>query len=253
MKRGYIKTEAIVLRSTDYSESDRILTLFTRTNGKLSAIAKGAKKSKRRFVGRLDVVTCVEAMLFKSRSMELARLDEARLIDGYTELKGDMERLGYASYMVELADEFTPPGEPNEAMFEHLKGFLHMLRGAVSTESAARFFEVRLLDIAGLMPHLTGCVSCRKDTVEERMCFVMVRGGLLCRGCMGQGIEGIGLSAGTIKTLVMAARLPAGKLHVLSAGEVFKKEARKMLSECIKYHLGKVPRCMRFIDMVNAI
>ncbi len=253
MKRGYMKTEAIVLRSNDYSEADRILTLFTRTNGKLSAIAKGAKKSKRRFVGRLDLITCVEAMLFRNRSMEMVRLDDARLIDGYTELKADMERLGYASYMVELADEFTPPGEPNVTMFEHLKGFLGMLKGAESTESVARFFEIRLLDIAGLMPHLTGCVSCRKDMIEERMSFVMDKGGLLCRGCRGQGIEGMGLSAGTVKMLLMAARLPVEKLHVLSAGEVFKKEARKMLSECIKYHLGKVPRCMRFIEMVDAI
>ncbi len=251
MKRGYIKTEAIVLRSTDYSESDRILTLLTGTHGKLSAIARGAKRSRRRFVGSLDVICLVDVVLFRNKSMELARLDAAKLVDPYGELKGDMERLGYASYMVELTDEFVPPDEPNEAMFEHLKGFLSMLKSVESVESVARFFEIRLLKLSGLMPHLTGCVCCGKTGLEEKMSFITERGGIFCKDCTGQA--GLELSLGTIKTLLMAVRLPREKLHVLNTGEVFKKEARKMLSECIKYHLGKVPRCMRFIEMVNAI
>ena len=251
MKRGYITTEAIVLKKSDYSESDLIVTLLTRSHGKVAAIAKGAKRSKRRFVGGIDIITLVDALLYRNRAMELARVETVKPIDTYGEIKADIERLGYASYMVELTGEFAPMEEPNEALFDHLKGFLNMLKDADTMESVARFFEIRLLRLAGLMPHLEGCIACSKGAMDETLWFSLERGGLLCGRCSRGG--GIELSVGTVKTLLMALRLSIDKLHVLATGELFKKEARKLLYECIKYHLGREPKCVRFIEMIKAM
>src|SRR3972149_10767360 len=93
MKRGSYRSAAVVLNSLDYGESDRILTFYTLENGKLSGIAKGARRSRKRFVGNLDPLSHIDLMFFHNGSTDFVRVEDARLIDAFAPLKEEIERL----------------------------------------------------------------------------------------------------------------------------------------------------------------
>jgi DNA repair protein RecO (recombination protein O) len=159
-KRGYYKADAVILNTFDYAESDRIVTFFTKEEGKLGGIAKGARRSRRRFVGNLEPLSRTGLLYHYNPASELVRVEDSTLIDGYPGLKGDIERLAAGSCLVELASEMTREGQRNAALFELLTGFLELFNESGPTEVLLRFFEVKLLKAVGYMPRLDSCVVC---------------------------------------------------------------------------------------------
>ena len=185
MKKGYEKSEALVLYTTDYGESDRVVTFYTRGEGRLTGIAKGARRSLKRFVGKLDPPALLTIHYFKGGRRSgapeygspLARVEGAELIDGFPSLKADPWALGRACSALELTREMTREGQENPEYFELVSGFLSMLERAhnegpgsadpVGVDKAADaflcFFELKALSVLGFLPHLGGCVVCRSE------------------------------------------------------------------------------------------
>lgn len=246
MKRGTYKDRAIVLNSVDYGESDRILTFYTLGRGKMSGIAKGARRSRKRFVGNLDPASHIDILFFHNGTSDLARVEDASLIDAFPGIRGDIERYSEACYMLELSSEMTREGQALPALYRELAAFLKMLEGAPGPE-CLRFFEIRLLSHTGYLPHLNGCVVCRKAHEGERLFFSSDRGGTVCRGC-ATGISGlVPVSPGTAGLLSMAARLEEGKLTRLRPDQAFLDESERILSDFIKFQLGKELKTRRFM------
>ena len=251
MKRGSYRAKAVVLGSIDFGESDRILTFYTLEQGKITGIAKGARRSKKRFVGNLDPLTHINIGYFHSDKSELVRVEDASIIDAFSSLKTDIERLSDACYLLELTSEMTREGIVLPAVYHTLVAFLKMLE-ASPNEELLRFFEIRLLSICGYLPHLGGCVACRQHAGEERLYFSSERGGLVCRRC-SSGIMGlIPVSPGTAGLLSMAARLEAGKLERLKPGAAFLEESERFLYDFIKFQLGKELKTRRFMAKLKS-
>lgn len=250
MKRGLYRSRAVVLNSVDYAESDRILAFFTLEHGKISGIAKGARRSRRRFVGKLDPLSHIDLVFSVGSRGELAFIEEASLVDAFNGLKADIERLSEACYLLELTSEMTREGQVMPAVYHTLVEFLRMLEAARCLE-LLRFFEIRLLSLAGYLPHLVGCVVCRGEASGVRLSFSSERGGIVCRGC-STGLPGlIAVSPGTTGLLSMASRLDGDKLGRLRPGQAFLEESERLLYDFIRFHIGKELKTRRFMEKLR--
>lgn len=181
-------TRAIILRSVDYRESDRILTLFTETLGKIGAIAKGARSSRRRFGGALEPFALLEISLAPGRGRDrLMVITEASVIDDNSTLGTSLERVGAAAFLTELTREVVPQDEPDVRMFEALETGLRLL---ASPGSAIRPLvlasQLRILALAGFAVSTGACNVCGRTLPGGRKAFFDPRrGGVICTGCGG--------------------------------------------------------------------
>jgi DNA repair protein RecO (recombination protein O) len=146
------ETEAILLRLTDFGEADRIVTAFTLDHGKLQGIARGAKRSRKRFAGALDPFAHLKLQLQPGKG--LATLLSADIIGIFPGIRNDLAKIGTAAYACELVDRLTPDEEPNPRLFRLLHCYLQRLDSAPLSPSDRRFFAVNLLKILGYQPEL---------------------------------------------------------------------------------------------------
>jgi len=150
MKKAEI--EAIVLRLTDYGESDRIVSLFTLERGKLRGIARGAKRSRKRFAGALDPFAHLKLQL--GTGSGLTNLLSADILNIFSGIRADLAKIGSAAYACELVERLTPEEEPSPRLFRLLYCYLERLDAAPISPSDRRFFAVNLLKILGYQPEL---------------------------------------------------------------------------------------------------
>lgn len=146
------ETQGIVLRLTDYGEADRIVSLFTLEHGKLQGIARGAKRSRKRFGGALDPFAHLKLQV--SHGPGLATLLSADIVGIFAGIRGDLTKIGCAAYACELVERLTPDEEVNPRLFRLLYCYLERLDQAPPVPSDRRFFAVNLLKILGYQPDL---------------------------------------------------------------------------------------------------
>lgn len=255
MKKGLYKGHAVVLNSTDYGESDRILSFFTKEYGKINGIAKGARRSRKRFVGNLDPLSHIKFNYFYGGG-ELVRVEDASLIEGFQNLRTDIERLSNACYLLELVSEMTREGQVLPGVYNMLSGFLRMMdNGACPDGSLLRFFEIRLLAALGFMPCIDRCVVCSEplDSLANGpgrlKGFSSEKGGIVCGGCPAGGL--VPLSLGTARLLSTAAKLDEEKLTRLVAGPAFTQESERILYDFIKFQIGKELKTKKFMHKLK--
>jgi len=257
MKRGHYVTEAIILDSFDFGESDRILAFCTKDFGKVKGIAKGARRSRKRFVGRLEPGGCIKLFFHYNGKSELVRVEDAALIHGFEGFRTDVESYAAACYLLELTGAFTRTGLALPEVFDLLLDFLALMDTGCESALISRFFEVKLLSILGFMPGLEHCVSCggQVESAEKggKLRFSARRGGLLCGGCLGQltGEGAMRLSAGTARFIQAVERMAVDKLDRLRPGPSFMSEAGPVLDRFIKVRLGHGLKTKSFMEQMR--
>jgi DNA repair protein RecO (recombination protein O) len=182
--------DALVLRSVAYGEADRIVTLLTRRHGKLSALARSARKSKRRFAGSLEGFALVDAELAIG-SGELAQLRSARVTRAFPHLLADLERLNTAGALLRSGRELIPEHQADPELFAELLGMLEALDTPdLPAAPLGVGFEARLLALTGFAPLLHACGRCGKQPGPGRTAdFDAERGSLICQDCGGAAIR----------------------------------------------------------------
>ena len=171
------QTEAIVLRTLDYGESDRIVTFYSAEFGKVKGIAKGARRSAKRFANTLEPFSRLELVFSRRRPEGLAFIDAGTVIKHYPRIRLDLKKTLYASYMVDITDQFTVEQKTNRELFHLLDDFLELFDGGSFSEDIVRFFELRLLRLVGYEPVLDRCVVCQKSVENGAMYHFSVRAG----------------------------------------------------------------------------
>jgi DNA repair protein RecO (recombination protein O) len=182
---GPLKTEGIVLRSLRYGEADRILHVFTPHRGKLGAIAKGVRRSRSRFGGRLEPFFRVELMLHEGRS-DLLTVTGAQTIEGHARLRANAACLDSASRACDAVTRLFDDGDPHPDVFNLLCHELALLNSppthpAYATVANLVAFRLKLLLAAGLAPQLAACASCGER--EHLSGFSGAAGGVVCGAC----------------------------------------------------------------------
>lgn len=182
-----ITTPAIVVRGRAFGESDKIVTFLTRDLGKITGIAKGAKRSKRRFVNVLEPFTAVDVTLRLRPHSDLAFISACELAEVYYSFARDLEKFGYASYVLELTDRLIRGQEAGAETYELIRAVLRLLDRCHPEPGILRAFELHLLRLTGYEPVLHECQGCGAASGAAGRLYVQpLHGGVRCAACVGE-------------------------------------------------------------------
>lgn len=190
------RTEAIVLRRSDWGEADRLLTLITPGLGKIRALAKGVRRLRSRKAGHLELFTRSALLIAKGRDLDI--VTQAETLDAYRPAREELVRATYACYLAELVDQFTLDGTENRLLYQLLADALGWVGASTDLAASARFVELRILDLVGYRPELFRCVRRGEAIQAEDQFFSVSEGGVVCPRCgPGQvpGVQPISMSA----------------------------------------------------------
>lgn len=244
-----LTTPAIVLRTVDYGEADRVVTLFTRQAGKLSALARGARKSVRRFGAALGLFGVGEAVLVDKPNVELSALESFDGARGFPALMSDVAKVAHGGYACEVVRELIAPRQPEPEIFELLVTFFAALESAPARAETLRIFELRLLDALGLRPQLEACVACGTEELGGAGDVLDVRrGGVVCAHCHGHGRP---LVDDVRRALVDAQALDLHGAAGWSLTPSANAGAREALGAIIVDHVGRPLKSLEFIAKLN--
>ena len=248
-------TPAVLLRRLDYGDFDLITTFFTLEKGKVTLIAKSAKKSTKRFSGILELFSVLEIVGSTGKGKGLPVLQEAVLRKPFDGLRADLRKTSYASYWAELINNWMEENFKSVSLF-YL--FQHALTELNSNQTPANvlniLFQMRLLNISGLKPCLNRCSYCQQDleTIKEaKICVDLQKGGILCGNCSSASATRITLSKGTIKQLLWVESGRLSKASRIKFNSAALKEGTEFLEEFVPYHLGRQPRSLKFLRQVR--
>lgn len=234
-----METEAIVLDCSDYGESDIIVTLFSQEEGRIAAIAKGAKKSLRRFVNKLELFSFLHIVCEKKAGRHLAFLSEADLHTSFINIRNNLELYTIASVVREFLLIGIKEAEPDERLFRLCLWALHNINLRQQPKTVLALFLIRFFEYLGYRPNLHTCGRCANPVTAQRSyCFNPSGGGIICSGCEGPG-RGMAISHGTIKVLRSAQDLPLDRLHCLKMSGTILQEALSLLHGYGRYLLQR--------------
>lgn len=177
------RTEAVVLRGVDFSETSRIVTLLLPGRGRMACLAKGARRAKSGFGGALDTFNRIEAVYYWKDGRGVQSLGEASLLSGYGGIKGSLEKSAFGAFPLEVVLRVAHENEPSEALFSTLVRGLESLEtwpGDVRTHACWQV--IQLLVSAGFEPSLDACVDCGQPVLAAP--GFAYRGGVVCGGCV---------------------------------------------------------------------
>jgi DNA repair protein RecO (recombination protein O) len=248
-------TPAIMLRRIDFQDYDLIVTFFTINKGKISAIAKSAKKSTKRFAGTLELFSLLNIVCSIGRAKGLPILQEATLKYAFPNIRSKIIKTAYASYWAELINQWTEEGQKQVQLF-HL--FRYVLReldlGHTPEEVLSILFQVRFLTIAGLAPNLKYCNICQMEMgkiKEPRIKVDLSKGGIICDRCSSGVLQKIFLSKGAIKHLLWIQKGSLTSAARIRFGAQALIESLEFLEMFVPYHLGKEPRSLKFLRQIR--
>jgi len=244
-------TLAIVLRSWPFGESDKIVSFLTEGYGKLNGIAKGAKRSRKRFVNTLEPFSLV-SLTFKDRSHgTLAFIHACDLVRPFRNLTTSLEKIAYASYILEITEGLTAERDQNDALFEHLRSALIFLEEKEPSLWFLTFFELRLLGLSGYQPALQDCRRCGRSwssDFQKKWCFSPRDGGILCESCSSIRKEVIPLSFDALRALANLQAAHNFCSHQPPLPSVALKEVRFVLLRFVQFLMNRELKSAPFLD-----
>jgi len=236
MGRTY-RADAVVLRSIRFGEADRVLHIYTAERGRVNAIAKGVRKTTSRFGGRLEPLTRAALMLHEGRG-ELHTVSGADITSAHAAVRERPYTLSVALIGAEAVLKLHPEPDPQPRVFDGLVRFLELLDGPVpetgdpAADALPVGFQLKLLLLAGYLPHLTSCASC--GTAGPLIGYSPVAGGAVCESCSG-GPEGFRLRPGSLETIEQLIERPLrpGRLDAPAA-----QDAMRVVEATYAFHGG---------------
>ncbi len=248
-------TSAILIRRRDYGDYDLVVTFFTLAHGKVTLIAKSAKKSVRRFAGVLELFSELDIAGTMGRRSGLPVLQEAALKQPFAQIRVLPTRTAYASYWAELIDVWMEDHVLQTELYHLLRHALSELdRGVTSEAVLSILFQMRLLRLSGHRPNLERCAVCQKavDAMRSDMLGVdIAKGGIACRDCMPRSPDAPELSKGTVKQLQWVAKGDLARAARIRFTPAAVLEALGFLERFVPYHLGRHPRSLKVLRQLR--
>ncbi len=244
------RVTAVVLRHSDWGEADRLLTFYTREQGKLRALGKGLRKMRSRKAGHLEPFTYVSLQLARGR--DLAIVTQVETLNAYLPLREDLQRTARAAYVVELLDKFTYEEEGgNPAVFLALTETLTRIAENPDPWLALRYYETRLLEWMGFRPQLFQCANCSREILPEDQFFSPAQGGVICPRC-GIGLPGLWkISMEALKYLRHFQRSSYAQAARANPPAEIRQEIEKLLQAHITYLLERELNTPGFIRKIS--
>ncbi len=241
-------TDALILRTYKLGDADRIVVFLTSDRGKKRGVARGARRTRSRFLGALEPLTRVVVAYVERERRDLVQLREVETVRSPLAAR-DPDALGYVGYFAELIDEWAPEADPNERLYRLGASVVEALSQGVPVERLARYFEYWLLRLQGVYPSIVACHRCAAD-LRDRGALVARQGVFVCAQC-GPPAAGVDLSPEALAFLRVAATAGPDRLAALELSGGAERELEAVHRRLISTHLEKelrstkVPRGLR--------
>lgn len=242
------KVDAIVLRSIECGNGDKLLVLFSRERGKMKAMAHGVAKPSSRKRGSVQLFTYTRFLIHRGR--ELDSVSQCEGIEMFSFLRKGLETIGYASYLAELIDCLTPEGEPNETLFHLILETMRLMEEG-EAEILTRSFEIKAAALMGYRPVLEACAHCG-EPLAGRLSFSAETGGALCEACAAGDPRAVPVSRGALETLKALLNWPQVRLRQLKISPADRKQIKTLLYEYLKYYLERDLKSVSFLNRFAA-
>ncbi len=236
LRERLYRTHAIVLQVRDLGEADRILVVYTPGHGKVSIIAKGARKARSRLGPYLDYFS--EVALHLTRGRDLDVVTSVTTIDQHPNLRTDIDAYGHAAHFAELVRDLTQERQENARVYDLLGSSLVLLNDGIEPWHVARHFELGLLIALGYSPELFHCVHCQRDLDAVPNRFSSGLGGFLCDACASLDPGAMRLSVNAQKYLRTLSRAGLGGVIGLRPGDSERYEISQAMAMSLR-HVGE--------------
>lgn len=245
------KNEGILLRRQDLRETSILLTFYTRDFGKIKGIVRGVRGPRAGFGGGAFEIFSLDEIVFYERSGgEIFTISQCDLINYFNPIRMSLEKLSYATYIVELLDSVTSLSDKNREVFDLSLNSITLLSGASSSKRVARIFEIKLLSLLGLMPNLEECASCG-DKVEANPRFSIRHGGLICKKCLDTDRMAVSILPGTVKFLDHIRSSSFERAAMVKVAAEVGKELEALLRRYLDYHIERRLKTVQFIKDIE--
>ena len=239
------RTEAIILRRSDFGEADRLVTFFTPQRGKLRAVAKGARKPSSRKSGHLELFSHTRLLLARGRNLDI--ITQAETVEPFLPLREDLLCTTYAYYAAELVDRFAGDEDENRPVFDLLLAAFGWLGRGGDMALVVRFFELRLLARVGYQPQLFHCVNCQTQIEPVINFFHPGEGGVLCPRCGEGRSEAVSLSLNALKVLRFLQTRDYDTIRLLRIRPTLHAELETIMLTYITYILERNLKSVDFL------
>jgi DNA repair protein RecO (recombination protein O) len=248
MRDRVYRTEAVIIRRSDFGEADRVLTLIT-PQGKRRVVAKGVRKTTSRLAGHIELFTHATMLLAVGRNLDI--VTQSVILEGFDRLRSDLERIGAAYYLAELIDRLTEDEDENHRAFDLLVTTLRALDATRSPDLSLRHYELHLLEALGYRPQLHDCAACQELLTEEARHFSPAAGGALCPRCAPADRGAMRMGLATFKLLRFLQAQPVEALERLNISLETRREAEQLLRAYIRRILERDLKSVAFLEEVR--
>jgi DNA repair protein RecO (recombination protein O) len=243
------KTEAVVIRLADFSESSRVVTLFTRDFGKVSALAKGAKRLKSAFEAALDLLAVCRIVFLRKSTSGLDLLTEAQLVSRFRPQGRDLTSLYSGYYVAELLAGLTEEYDPHPDLYDEAVATLQRLCTEHDPRPSLLHFELRLLHEIGHLPNFDECSICHQPIeFGETARFWVSQSGLICPRCGRPEYEHTEVQAGTIAVLRRLAEQDNEHWRRIAMTPQQSRELRRILTGAMSHLLERRPKMLKYLS-----
>jgi DNA repair protein RecO (recombination protein O) len=239
------RTEAIVLKRSDFGEADRLLTLYTPERGKMRVVAKGVRRITSRKAGHVELFVRSRCMIHKGRDLDI--LAQAESVETFRALREDLRRAACAYFAAELLDGFTSEREEQAGIYELLAETLRRLNEGRDLWLATHYFEMRLLGFVGYRPELFFCVRCRAPLTPEGNVLDPSLGGLVCAKCSGDDPHLQTVSAQAFEVMRFLQTRPYAACAALPLTNRVRREVENLLETYDAYLLERRLKSASFL------
>lgn len=241
------KCEGIVIRTANYGESNKIVTLYTREWGKVGMMARGAKKPN----SRLSAVTqpFTYGYFLMQRGSGLGTMQQGEMISSMRSIKEDIFLTAYAAYIVELLDKSVEDRKPNPFLFELLFQSLNLINEGYDADIIMHIFEMKMLNTLGLYPVLNQCAVC--GSTDGHFSFSIREGGLICHRCLEKDPYHFKLSPAAVRLLRIFYYFDLSRLGDISVKDETKAELKKIITAYYDENSGLSLKSKKFLNQMD--
>lgn len=247
MRERIYRTEALILRRSDFGEADRLLLLAT-PGGKRRVVAKGVRKTTSKLAGHIELFTRASLLLAVGRNLDIITQSEIR--DSHPTLRVELARLSCGYYAAELYDRFSEEDDENRALFELLTRTFAALDRSTNPDLVLRSYELGLLQLTGYRPHLHRCVVCQELLTEEASRFSPALGGVLCPRDQGADRTALVMNGPAFRLLRYLQSQPLEAVEALRLTPAVRGETEGLLRAYLRQILERDLRSVAFLEEV---
>ena len=268
MSPSGFSTQAVLLRKIEYGDHDYIITFLTRDMGKVSVMAKNAKKSVKRFTGALDLFSLnqIQCRYPQKNRDGMIILSQTELENGFINIRYDLFKTAFASYWVELVYLWLEEEKSQPALYDLLVFSLDMLNSSdISPQVLNLLYQIRFMSISGFTPSIDSCETCKTELdaiIQKNVRFDLQEGKIICESCLrktalktcsqagGPG-HGLYVSKGTLKQLFWINNTDISRADRIKFSPFAMAEGQALMESFIPFHIGREMRTLKFLNRLR--